>query len=363
MTAQQRLTPADLEARFADPMGTALVAAIVDALRADPDWSVTEFTVGGQLARVELLYHPTGEGFTLSQPGHDQASGATMERLRAWSTHAVTELVYYACVGGRKGERRMRHRLARLIGVLLPVILAVPGAPAFAATPLSAPVFTYPPPKQTLSYGAALTVAVQPIAHAQGYLWSFVQNDAIVYQDLDATGQLDGPTLTLLPHSAAYAHLNPGPLVVRVRAQVAGGQWTPVGTLSITLTGLGTSNKGTPAKSSPTDVYGSCTVYSTTWAERGGDSVTIRGPIQLAKSRCAALVMDGSYQATNPEGSDANWEFDTEACRLHYAGGAGWELWHGHYVIETVTVHYYSNHSPDMANAVCARFRKHQEAH
>jgi hypothetical protein len=76
MTTQTRITPADLEARFTGPLGTPIVTAILDALRADPDWSVTEFTLGGQPVRVELVYHPTGEGFTLSHQRRAQATGA-----------------------------------------------------------------------------------------------------------------------------------------------------------------------------------------------------------------------------------------------------------------------------------------------
>jgi hypothetical protein len=129
----------------------------------------------------------------------------------------------------------MRRMLCCLTGVLLSVFLTIPGASALAATPRNSPTFTYPTPNQVLPYGRALTVAVQRMAHAHGYLWSFLQHGAIVYQDLDATGRLDGPTITLLPMSAAYTRLTPGAVVVRVRALLAGGQWTPVGTLALML--------------------------------------------------------------------------------------------------------------------------------
>ncbi len=135
--------------------------------------------------------------------------------------------------------------------------------------------------------------------------------------------------------------------------------------LSLGLLGMATAHgvAGAARPGPKTDIYGSCTVYSTTDAEEGGITMTFRGPVPLAKSRCAALVMDGSYQAQNPAGSEYNYEFDTQACRVHYARGAGWEYWHGHYVIETVTVHYYSYASSKMAQTVCGGLTHHKSGY
>ncbi len=68
------MTPTDLETRLGNHPAGSTVDAVLADLRAHPDWTVTEYTLGGRLVRVELLYHRTGESFTLSQR-QQQATG------------------------------------------------------------------------------------------------------------------------------------------------------------------------------------------------------------------------------------------------------------------------------------------------
>ena len=71
-----RLTPATLEASYARPLPPAAVTTLLGLLRADPAWTVTEWTVGGRLVQVELVYRPTAEAFTLRPPRRDQGQSA-----------------------------------------------------------------------------------------------------------------------------------------------------------------------------------------------------------------------------------------------------------------------------------------------
>ena len=59
------MTPDDLEARLAGRPDTATVAAVIAELRADPDWTMTEFTLEGETTTAEMLHHPTGAAYTL----------------------------------------------------------------------------------------------------------------------------------------------------------------------------------------------------------------------------------------------------------------------------------------------------------
>ena len=61
------MTPDNLEARLAGQPGSATVAAVVAALRADPDWSMTEVELEGHPVAFELVHHPTDTAYTLSR--------------------------------------------------------------------------------------------------------------------------------------------------------------------------------------------------------------------------------------------------------------------------------------------------------
>ena len=72
-----RLAPASSEAHGAS-VPSAAFTTILTMLPADPARTVTEWTAGGRLVQVELLYHPSDVAFTLcpSQRDHAQTVGA-----------------------------------------------------------------------------------------------------------------------------------------------------------------------------------------------------------------------------------------------------------------------------------------------
>ena len=61
------MTPDDLEARLASRPDSATVAAVLTALRADSDWSMTEFTLADETIGASMLHRPTGTAYTLSR--------------------------------------------------------------------------------------------------------------------------------------------------------------------------------------------------------------------------------------------------------------------------------------------------------
>jgi hypothetical protein len=74
------MTPEDLETRLGDHPASSTVEAVLAELRVDPDWTVTEYTLEGRLVRVELLYHSTGEAFTLGPQGAQPRGRAVREK-------------------------------------------------------------------------------------------------------------------------------------------------------------------------------------------------------------------------------------------------------------------------------------------
>ncbi len=59
------MTPDALEARLAGRPDSATVAAVLAALRDDPDWTLTEMALEGETLVASLLHHPTGAAYTL----------------------------------------------------------------------------------------------------------------------------------------------------------------------------------------------------------------------------------------------------------------------------------------------------------
>lgn len=70
------MAPEHLEAHLAGHPDSATVAAVVAALRADPDWSVTELTLENRPEVIEMLHHPSGTAYTLSRRSSRALQGA-----------------------------------------------------------------------------------------------------------------------------------------------------------------------------------------------------------------------------------------------------------------------------------------------
>lgn len=62
---EQLMTPEDLETRLGQQPAGATVDAVLAELRADPDWTVQEVMLQGEVIAAELLHHPSATAFTL----------------------------------------------------------------------------------------------------------------------------------------------------------------------------------------------------------------------------------------------------------------------------------------------------------
>jgi len=78
---------------------------------------------------------------------------------------------------------------------------------------------------------------VQPMSGAKGYLWSFVQNGAVVWQNLAWDGRLGGATYSIGKDSRAEGHMHGGDMQVWVRAWMGGAQWSGLSSLGVRLQG------------------------------------------------------------------------------------------------------------------------------
>jgi len=80
--------------------------------------------------------------------------------------------------------------------------------------------FEFPLDGQSLDYEGDYFFKVTDIQGAEGYLWSFSQNGAVVWENLrDEMGLTSGGTYAILKGSAAHSRFVPGPVEVSVRAQ------------------------------------------------------------------------------------------------------------------------------------------------
>jgi hypothetical protein len=117
---------------------------------------------------------------------------------------------------------------------------AMPGGAAAhrsAASSSAAPVFAVPSSGATYPASGPYLFQVQPVTGATGYLWSFLQSGAIVYQNLDMDGHLSPASYTVAVTSAAHKAILPGTLTVRVRALLSDGTWSASGMVKIAIQG------------------------------------------------------------------------------------------------------------------------------
>ena len=61
------MTPHEMEARLGEHPDSAAVAAVLEELRADPEWTVTEVLLDQRMVRVDLAHKPTGLAYTLNR--------------------------------------------------------------------------------------------------------------------------------------------------------------------------------------------------------------------------------------------------------------------------------------------------------
>jgi hypothetical protein len=118
-----------------------------------------------------------------------------------------------------------------LLALLIPQIVLAHGPTA----PPTRPVFVYPAARQTIPYSGSWSFAVRPMKGARGYLWSFMQDGVIRWQNLTFEHRLSGRTYTIASGSIAHRHLHPGRLWVWVQALLSHERWSGVTTLTAVL--------------------------------------------------------------------------------------------------------------------------------
>lgn len=156
-----------------------------------------------------------------------------------------------------------------LLAVAPDAALAHTSAAPPAARAQPGPTFAFPSNGQSYKLGGTMLFQVQSLSGTMGYLWTFSQNGVIVWQNLDATGSLSGATMSVKGGSAAQHHMHPGPLQVRVRAEMKGGSWTSVSTITVQLTGGSPSGTKTPSGPTAPGV-----LYQANWSN-GRDGWTL----------------------------------------------------------------------------------------
>ncbi len=110
------------------------------------------------------------------------------------------------------------------------------GAP-IAVRAQSGPTFVFPSSGQTFPLNGSMLFQVQSMSRAQGYVWSFVQNGTIVWQNLAWDGRLGGTTYSVGKGSRAEGHMHVATVHVWVRAWMGGNQWSGLSTLGVRLQG------------------------------------------------------------------------------------------------------------------------------
>jgi hypothetical protein len=118
-----------------------------------------------------------------------------------------------------------------LLALLIPQIVLAHGPTA----PPTRPVFVYPAAHQMIPYSGSWSFAVRPMKGARGYLWSFVQDGVIRWQNLTYEHRLSGRAYTIASGSTAHRHLHPGWLWVWVQALLPHERWSGVTTLTVAL--------------------------------------------------------------------------------------------------------------------------------
>jgi len=89
--------------------------------------------------------------------------------------------------------------------------------------PMTIPVFVYPHyDGQKLDPNCGYMFKVEPIAYADGFLWGFIQNGELVWENSRDEGKLGGNTYNILEGHTACSLIKPGELEVLVRAEING---------------------------------------------------------------------------------------------------------------------------------------------
>jgi len=142
--------------------------------------------------------------------------------------------------------------LAGLVLATVPGAVSAHNTPAPVATPArEGPTFSFPSNGQSFPLNGAMLFQVQAMSGAKGYLWSFVQGRAVIYQNLAWEGHLDGATYNIRKGSAALWRLHGGAMQVWVRAWMGGSSWSATSSVTVQLIGGLPPGSGTNPPSGP----------------------------------------------------------------------------------------------------------------
>jgi hypothetical protein len=183
--------------------------------------------------------------------------------------------------------RRMTRSSAALplLALLIPQIVLAHGATAR----LTRPVFVYPAERQTIPYNGSWSFAVRPMKGARGYLWSFVQDGVIRWQNLAFEGHLSGRAYTIRGTSRAHREIHPGRLTVWVQALLRRERWSRQDTLSFYLKTTPFPPTKTPL---PQPTATNSLTYSGSWA-------FALPPVREARGYLWSFVQDGVIRWQN----------------------------------------------------------------
>jgi hypothetical protein len=118
----------------------------------------------------------------------------------------------------------------------LPVYTEIPGGLPTAEAPVQGNglSFIYPVDQQVLGYEGDYVFEVTPVDGASGYLWGFMQNGGMVWENMRDEGAASGASYRILEGSTAHSKFVPGPVEVWVRARV-NDEWTEAVVITIYL--------------------------------------------------------------------------------------------------------------------------------
>lgn len=122
-----------------------------------------------------------------------------------------------------------------------PRVTLPPGWPTTTPTPYLppglTPEFIYPQNGQVLDIAGAYLFKVTPVAGADSYLWSFMQNGVMVWENYRDERVLSTTEYGIFPGTPAHARFVAGEVELWVRGLVA-GRWSEPGILRFILTPL-----------------------------------------------------------------------------------------------------------------------------
>ena len=100
--------------------------------------------------------------------------------------------------------------------------------------PKPAPVFNFPKDGEKLSLKGNISIEVEKVEGARGYLFGFFQEGKMVWENLKDENKLSETSYVIKPGTDSWKALKPGKMQVWCRAAV-GREWTAPAKIEVTL--------------------------------------------------------------------------------------------------------------------------------